>query len=139
MVGSDTKGGGGFVLRGDGKNFDRMPFEGTSLRAIGGTGSDDVWLGAYTGELYHWDGTAWTATPALAESHLLSIWAASPKDVWAVGFDGLILHYDGDAWTRSATTSTSILWSVWGSAADDVWIVGNDGTLLHWTGHGWKS
>jgi hypothetical protein len=141
MVGSDNKGAGkqGFVLRGDGTHFDRMPFEGASLRAVGGTSSDDVWMGAYTGELYHWDGTAWSATPAIqAESHLLAIWAAAKNDVWAVGFDGLILHYDGTSWTRSSTKTQEILWSVWGSSAKDVWVVGNNGTRLHWDGRDWK-
>ena len=141
MVGSDRMGSGkqGFVLRGDGKRFDRMPFEGGSLRAIAGTSSDDVWIGAYTGELYHWDGKAWTQAQALeGEPRVLSMWAAAPNDVWAVGFDGMVLHYDGAKWTRAKTNTNAILWSVWGSAANDVWAVGNDGARLHWDGHDWK-
>src|SRR5262249_41264943 len=53
MVGSDHR-GRGFVLRGDGTNFDRMAFDGASLRAVWGAGPNDVWVGAYSGELYHW-------------------------------------------------------------------------------------
>ena len=141
MVGSDSKSAGqtGFVLRGDAKNFDRFPFEGASLRAIGGSSSDDVWIGAYTGELYHWNGKEWSATPPVApETHLLSLWAAGAKDIWAVGFDGLILHFDGKSWTRSESNTKAILWSVWGSSPKDVWVVGNDGTRLHWNGSAWK-
>ena len=52
LVGSDKQ-GEGFVLHGDGKNFDRMPFEGGSLRGIWGAAPDDIWVSTYDGELHH--------------------------------------------------------------------------------------
>jgi hypothetical protein len=139
LVGSDKK-GAGFVLHGDGKNFDRMPFEGGSLRGIWGAAPDDIWVSSYDAELHHWDGHAWSIAPALPATptrHLLSIWGAGAKDIWTVGFDGTILHYDGKLWSLAPPPSTQILWSIWGSAAKDAWIVGNGGTMLHWTGGSW--
>jgi hypothetical protein len=136
LVGSD-KHGAGFVLHGDGAKFDRMPFEGGSLRGVWGSAPDDVWVSSYDGQLTHWDGSAWSAAAGLPAGRFLGGWGTTAKDMWSVGFDGAILHYDGHAWVHSPATNAQILWSVWGSAADDVWIVGNGGTILHWQGRAW--
>jgi hypothetical protein len=138
LVGSDTK-SGGFVLRGNGSHFERLPFEGASLRAIWGSASDDVWVAAYSGETYHWNGSAWSDPEKIEDAKWLGIWGASSHDVWAVGFSGVVAHYDGAHWSSSRAPTDQILWSVWGSAANDVWAVGNAGTILHWNGDTWSA
>jgi hypothetical protein len=137
MVGSD-KSGGGFLLRGDGKKFDRSPFDGSALRGVWGASKDDVWVAAYKGDLHHWDGKAWTKAEAPPHRELLCVSGSGPNDVWAVGYEGNTLHYDGQAWSLVPTKSKEYLWSVWSSGLDNAWTVGTQATLLHWDGHRWS-
>lgn len=124
----------GFVLRGDGKKFDKVPFEGKTLRAIFGSGPNDVWIAGYDGAVNHWDGKAWTEAMNLPKAHWLNMFGFGPKDVWLVGFEGMIYHYDGAKWSQVPSGTKVILWTVWGAAPNDVWVAGNDGTFLHWDG-----
>jgi hypothetical protein len=132
-VGSDRQ-SQGFVLRGDGKRFDRVPFQGGSLRAVFGSSPSDVWVAAYDGQLQHWDGAHWDSVPVVRDTHWLSLWGSSARDVWAAGLNGLVFHFQGDGWERINTPTREVLWSVSGSAHDDVWFVGGSGTRLHWNG-----
>jgi hypothetical protein len=136
MVGSD-KTGGGFVLKGDGKKFDRPPFEGTALRGVWGAGKDDVWVATYKGDLHHWDGKAWSKSNAPNSHELLGLSGSSATDVWAVGYEGTVLHYDGHAWSPRSVPAKVYLWSVWASAPDNAWVAGTEATLLRWDGHAW--
>lgn len=72
-------------------------FPATSFRAIWGFSASDVWaVGASVyvglGEVFHWDGSAWTPLPFSAESSLQDVWGSAPDDVWAVGESGTILR-----------------------------------------------
>lgn len=99
------------------------------LGAIGGTASDDVWVGGTLirpgapgqpawndAVVARWDGTTWTwfdlrpLLPAPATgSTITDIAAIAADDVWAVGRDfdvdagrtvALLLHWDGTDWSR---------------------------------------
>jgi hypothetical protein len=135
-VGTDHKGGSGFVLRGDGKHFERVPFEGESLRAVWGTGPDQVFVAAYDGPVYLWDGKTkkWTATASPPTDKVLGLWGTGATDVWAVGLNGGAYHYDGQAWTKKNVGTTQALWAAWGAGSSDAWLVGTNGLLLHWNG-----
>lgn len=137
MVGSD-KSGGGFVLKGDGKSFDRPPFEGSALRGIWGAAKDDVWVAAYKGELHHWDGHVWSKAGLPVQHELLGVSGSSPTDVWAVGYEGTVLHFDGHTWSARSVPAKEYLWSVWASAPDNAWVAGTNATLMHWDGHAWS-
>jgi hypothetical protein len=140
LVGNDAdSGGSGIVLRGYGKKFERVKFEGGGIRGIFGTASNDIWVSTYDGHLQHWDDNVWTPVKDAPNGRLLGLWGANKSDVWAVGFDGLIVHYDGKKWTRVPTHTKEILWSIWGSSSNDVWVAGNAGTLLHWDGKAFGS
>jgi hypothetical protein len=107
---------------------------GTIPRAVWGSGSDDIWVGASTANddiragggpsfFVHWDGHAWSLDSTLdagiaASMRLAAMWGNGPKDVWAVGevaVDpqteeagdqlGVAVHWDGARW--SAVTSLS--------------------------------
>jgi hypothetical protein len=134
-VGSDHK-GKGFILRGDGKHFERLPFDGESLRSIWGTGPDQVWVAAYDGPVYAWDGKAkkWTATASPPTEKLLGLWGAGSTDIWAVGLNGGAFHYDGAVWTKQNTGTKDAFWAAWGAGSSDVWLVGTAGALRHWNG-----
>jgi hypothetical protein len=133
MVGTDTK-SKAFILRGQNDTFDRLPFEGGSLRGIYGANGDDVWVAEYSGGLHHWDGKAWANPVNVTDAHWLGMWGTDSKNVWAFGTGGMLYRYDGSAWSRVQTGTEALLWSAWGSAPNDVWIVGNEGTRLHWNG-----
>jgi hypothetical protein len=115
-----------------------------ALSGVWGAAPDDVWIvggrpGA--GELYHYDGAAWTRVAPPAGSDLL-VWAYGfgPRDVFAVGVGGTAIHYDGSAWTALDTGTDADLWGVFGFAPDDLWVVGavatgeTAPTILHYDG-----
>lgn len=135
MVGSDIH-AKGIVVRGNGKDFDLVKYEGGPLRAIFGKDGNDVWVGGYDGTLSHWDGTKWTPETPVPGAHWLGMWGLGSNDIWAYGSDGVIGHYDGKAWSRIDPGVKEIIWSAWGSAANNVWFVGGNGTRLHWNGSG---
>jgi len=132
-VGTDRR-SKGFVLRGDGQQFERVPFEGGSLRAVFGTSPDAVWVAAYDGGLHRWDGQRWASLPVVQDTHWLGMWGAGPRDIWVVGLDGRAFRWNGDGWARINMPTREVLWAVAGSAQDDVWFVGGSGTRLRWDG-----
>jgi len=133
VVGSDDQ-AKGFVLRGDGKRLDRVPFTGAGLRGVYAPSPNDVWVATYDGALQHWDGNQWGPATTVPDAHWLGLWGSAPNDIWAFGLGGTAYHYTGTTWSRVDTGTHDILWAAWGRAANDVWFVGNAGTRLHWTG-----
>ena len=102
--------------------------------------SDDLWaVGARfvdcgeqlcgTGEIQHYDGSAWTHINTPAPT-LESVYAVAADDVWAVGFGGVtIWHYNGGSWSEVpapdlAGDGQAALTSIHGSGPDDIWAVG---------------
>ncbi|MDF2692676.1 MAG: Type fimbrial biosis protein PilY1, partial [Labilithrix sp.] len=69
-----------------------------NLRAVWGSGPNDVWAVGELATIVHWDGQSWTlATSALplgTKPDLNGIWGSGPEDVWAVG-KGTALHFTG--------------------------------------------
>ena len=115
-----------------------------ALSGVWGAAPDDGWIAGGqpgAGELYHYDGAAWTAATPPAGSDLL-VWAYGfgPDDVFAVGVAGTAIHYDGSAWTALDTGTDADLWGVFGFARDDLWVVGAAATgetaptILHYDG-----
>ena len=138
MVGSD-KTGGGFVLRGDGKKFDRVSFPGKYLRAVWGTSSDSVWVAGYEGEIHHFDGKTWKLETTLTNAQLLNLWGSAPNDIWASGLAGAIFHSDGNTWTKVPTSTDQTIWSMWGSSPVNVWAIGAEGAILRFNGQKWRA
>lgn len=114
-----------------------------ALSGVWGSAPDDVWVVGGTpagGELYHFDGAAWTAHD-LPDGVPLLVWVHGfgPDDVWAVGLQGAVVHFDGAAWTRLDAGTTADLWGVFGLRPDELWLVGGDvvngpPTLLRYDG-----
>jgi hypothetical protein len=107
---------------------------------VDGVSSDDLWaVGARfvdcgeqlcgTGEIQHFDGSAWTHVNTPAPT-LESVHAVAADDVWAVGFGGVtIWHYDGASWREVpapdlAGDGQAALTSVDASGPNDLWAVG---------------
>ena len=90
-----------------------------AFREVWGTGPADVWIAAERGTL-HWDGTAWWASLAAPEQHLLrSAFASSAREAWAVGVSldggGVAWRYDGQAWRQEPWPGAPLLGSVRGA------------------------
>jgi len=119
---------------------------------VTGTGPNDVWLAATTGDrLRHFDGTTWSAVPELAPAGIGSLVAIAPNDVWAIvhaDFNRtLVRHFDGVAWRTDfeATDPTETLDALGASATNDVWLVGSvaapgeeRGYVNHYDGQTWR-
>ncbi|MDF2692357.1 MAG: Type fimbrial biosis protein PilY1 [Labilithrix sp.] len=113
------------------------------LNDVWGDGQGAVWAVAEQGQIFRWDGKAWSiARPGTTT--LNAIWGSSPTDVWVATETGL-LH--GTGATSNALTWTEIaldkpIKTVWGTSAGDVWAAGfveidyrtSDGRLYHFTG-----
>lgn len=115
------------------------------LRAVGGSGPNDVW--AVSHRMHRWDGANWATTGSGGERPLLIRgWAAGPDDAWVVGTEsdgmggqrGPILRRVGGKWVR-AFTATNTLNDIWGSGPKDIWAVGLGGLIIHWDGMTWKT
>jgi hypothetical protein len=137
-TGGTSSGGAGFLAHGDAGRFGKLAYDGASPRAIWGTGSDDVWIVPYEGDLEHWNGTSFRSVPGRSAMTLLGMHGTSSLDVWSVGLAGTIQHWDGATWSRSAANTDASLFGIWASATDDAWAAGGDGTLVHWNGATWQ-
>jgi hypothetical protein len=106
---------------------------------------DDVWAvgtrgddqGNGEGLAFHWDGCAWTQSPAPANPGLNDVWGAGPGDVWTVGARGVALHWTGSVWISFPVGAPAALNRVSGSGGRDVWAIGRAG-LYHWNGRAWS-
>lgn len=139
------------IVHGDGTHWVRYPLDFTSLVALYGRASNDVWaVGGGSGvpaQVYRYDGTAWTQLSAGISGALSGVWASGADDAWFVGqiSAGNVLRFDGNNFALVPTGSTTFqIAAVWGSAANDVWFGGYDlsdssGLLLHWTGASFAS
>jgi hypothetical protein len=117
------------------------PSSAGALSGVWGSGPDDVFIvgGGDRGEIYHYDGAAWSPMEAPDVGLLVWVFGFGPDDVWAVGVGGGVVHYDGTAWTQIDAGTTTDLWGVWGTSSSDLWIVGGsvsagDPVILHHDG-----
>lgn len=99
-----------------------------ALSGVWGTGPDDIFIVGGTdtrGEVYHFDGSAWTGMEVPATIKLL-VWSFgfAPDDVYSVGVEGSMMHWDGASWTAIETGTDADLWGVWGTSGSDLWVVG---------------
>jgi len=123
------------------------------LQAVAGTAPDDVWAGGYwtTGSghhsvshslLLHFDGHAWTQSPApdsaTGSSPVTAVVALSRTDAWAGTVDGAMLHWDGTAWTVAATGIPTR--SMTALSARDIWAAPDSGDVVHhFDGTAWSA
>lgn len=149
------------MLHWDGNTWSQAALVGTNIfstdiHAITMLSPSDGWavsgLGYHfftdsTGQIFHWDGSAWTAAAGMAEG-LYGLAAISPADVWAVGVyyrshqsGGAYYHWDGSAWTGDIRMDLSGLFSIAMLSQNNGWAVGGYLTptcqIFHWDGAGW--
>jgi hypothetical protein len=130
---------GNRILRFDGSTWrlKESTGAGSSLRAIWGFSSSDVWALSYSG-VVHYDGTGWTSSYADPNVPLYDIWGSAPDDIYVTSYRPFILHYDGTSWdTVETDPKTSSTAAIWGSGPNDVWASTWTDTVLHYDGASW--
>ncbi|MFB9449467.1 hypothetical protein Dvina_37920 [Dactylosporangium vinaceum] len=141
-------------------------FAHNELVSVSALSDTDVWAAGFSNTstsshndrplIEHWNGTAWTVTPAgAADIMLRGISADAADDAWAVGesFDGQALlaeHWNGVAWSSVAlpVPPDSLRASIQGVTAlspANAWAVGwysnsslNLPLIEHWNGSAWS-
>jgi len=86
--------GHGRLIRWDGSGWCvvELPEATRSLTSVWGSGPGDVWVGGSSGELFHYDGSQWTAVESGTAESIDDIGGASKDAVFAVGSRGTILQ-----------------------------------------------
>lgn len=113
------------------------------LKDVWGDGQGSVWSVSVEGNIFRWDGKAWTLARA-GTSPLYAVWGSGPTDVW-VGGDAGLLH--GTGASPSTLTWAEIpldvpIRTIWGTSATDIWTGGYtqltyrswNGRLYHFAG-----
>ena len=112
--GAAGRGGGGgatgIVFRplcpADGWCWEHPLPQGNALRAVHGSGPNDVWAVGDRGTILHFDGAAWNPVPSGVLDRLTGVWAAGPSEAWVSGTNGAILRWDGSSWAPAGQPST---------------------------------
>jgi len=80
-----------YILHWDGKSWKRNKVaQGGPLRAITGTGANDVWTVGDHGTVLHWNGKAWASVPSGTEADLRAVAKAKDGWVWIGGVGGTL-------------------------------------------------
>ncbi|MET0341572.1 MAG: hypothetical protein ABW252_11275 [Polyangiales bacterium] len=108
---------------------------GNPLRAVAGTGPNDVWL-AGEGDALHFDGEQVRGYPTGIDG-VAALYIASPSDVWAVGERG-VARFDGTKFTLAMPREPYPSWEtdIWATGPDNVYVALNSG-VRHWDGNAW--
>ncbi|MDD5307963.1 MAG: hypothetical protein PHU25_11635 [Deltaproteobacteria bacterium] len=110
------------------------------LSGVWGASSTDVFAVGSYGIYLRYDGSAWSAMPALTPV-LTKIWGESASDVFAVGgglMSSVIRHFDGSAWSQMTGGGQGQLLDVWGRSGNDVYAVGYR-SIVHYDGAAWSA
>ncbi len=108
-----------------------------NLRAVWGSGKEDVYIVGNSGTILRHDGRKptgfpwWTAMTSGVNNTLLGVWGAREKDAVAVGSGGMILHYDGLSWKKADSGTNRTFSAVWGSGPFDLLATDTAGFLRH--------
>ncbi|ARN20663.1 hypothetical protein [Piscinibacter gummiphilus] len=111
-----------------------------NITALWGTSDDQVFAGTYDGDIYRWDGKAWSQDhdgSAAGNDSIEAFGGTGANDVYAVGPLGTLLHFDGHGWTPlrppGPDNGNESLTGVHALPDGTVFIstAGDDGRLLH--------
>lgn len=71
---------------------------GIGFESIDGTGPDDLYAVGYKGEIWHFDGRAWTQCASPTNVGLTEVRVVDSKNVYACGRRGIVVHGSGNSW-----------------------------------------
>lgn len=117
------------------------PYTSPEVRAIWGLSATEAWAAGWgAGELFAWDGVAWSRRAGV-EARIRRVFGRARDDVWAAGEDddgGCVLHWDGRGWRRVASAPTARFGDVAAIRAGEAWVVDRIvGRLARVTLEGW--
>lgn len=117
------------------------PYESPEVRAIWGASATEAWAAGWgAGELFAWDGVAWSRCTGV-EARIRRVFGRAADDVWAAGEDddgGCVLHWDGRRWRRVASEPTARFGDVGSIGVGEAWVVDRSlGRLAKVTLDGW--
>ena len=112
----------------------------TTLLAIWGTATDDVWAvgepdSKGKGVLVHWDGSTWNYDPSFKDEGrtVRAMWGWSKDKILMAGTQGMVLRFDGQGNYQELHPGTiATLFGITGYGKDAL-LVGDIGTVLRWT------
>jgi hypothetical protein len=135
MVGT---GGNAYHWNGSALTAVRVPGA-TIFNSVSGTSGNDVWA-VGTG-IFHWNGSAWAQSFAMAGSDIVSdnadIWAVAPNDVWVASGARTALHFNGTTWTGTPLTDFG-LFSIWGDGRQ-AYAAGEGEAIFYFSGGTWTT
>ncbi|HEY3447817.1 MAG TPA: hypothetical protein VGK67_15785 [Myxococcales bacterium] len=129
----------GLIVRRSGQAWERaIPGSDGDLRAVDGTGADDLWTVGDQGlALRRNEKGEWRKVETGSKSRLNGVWAAGPDDVWIVG-DSDLLHWDGQAFASKWEPAMGPLKAVVGRGSKDVYVAGDNG-VRRFNGTVWQN
>ena len=127
----------GTMLRGNGKQFDRVGGRGARARvSMAWIGKSDAFTVGGALIVRRNEHGAWTRqAETTTERILAALGGSSETDLWTFEFGGPALHWDGKAWSEAPAPSF-IPARVRATAKDDVWAIGSE--LAHYDGKHWS-
>jgi hypothetical protein len=108
--------------------------DGGALRAVWGSGADDVFAVGEDGAAFEWTGGQTLETHLGDGMNMYGVWGTGPQDVFAVGAvadrdAAVIMHKSSVGWIEITTSYPHAMRGVWG-AGTQVFAVGYDGVIL---------
>ncbi len=105
------------------------------LVGLHGTSADDIYA-ITTEEIYHFDGSSWSAPIAMGGWETVTwkvVWCESSNSVWLLGAvdyaSYVILHFDGSQWEEDLRVEWTYLYALWGDDDGVMYAVGNTGMV----------
>jgi hypothetical protein len=107
------------------------PFTAAQNTAMWGTTASDQYVTNVRGEIWHYDGTAWTNVYTIAGGPITAnaIHGVDANTVYVGAANGHVYHWNGAIWADEAAATSSIT-KVFVVAAGDVWAF-TDSQVLH--------
>jgi|CZKU01.1.fsa_nt_gi hypothetical protein len=110
-----------------------------AVTAIWGSSNRDVYVGTFTGLIFHWDGAQWNISHGENKKPISRMHGTGPTDIWVVGREGLVLHFDGRQWHPVSlpedASARVTLTGVWVSP-EEVYMCSTGGAIFHGSRHG---
>jgi hypothetical protein len=112
-------------------SFARVQPAGTNaIRALSGSGTDDVFAVGDEGRLFHFYERSWRLENSATSAALTGVWASGANDIYVAVDDNFVLHsLEAGKWTREPLPAGYKLTDIWGSGPSDVYALTGDGTF----------
>jgi hypothetical protein len=95
------------------------------FHAVWASATDDVWVAAEQGKMFHYDGSAWAVMTTPSNETLRAVSGTSSSDVWAAGDKGTLVHFDGKQWSSVSIATSQDLLGIYSSGPCDAWAIGD--------------